>query len=144
MLRTSTTLRSSVADETRCLGVAAGASEIGMGISMSWTREDWCRALEERFFTERSAALPVLFFIDEEVLGEIYDGEAGDAVDSIIETVRRRLGQPGDHNGYFHRIEREGRRWKLDGGSGSPPRPRTRPPSSIRPSAPPSRRPAPP
>jgi hypothetical protein len=63
----------------------------------------------------------VLFFIDEEVLGDIFSGEADDAVDSVLETVRRRLGLPGNHNGYFHRIEREGRRWKLDGGVGSPP-----------------------
>lgn len=92
-----------------------------MGGTTSWTREDWCSALEERFFSERSARLPVLFFIDEQVLGDIYQAEAGEAVASVIETVRRRLGQPGNHNGYFHRIEREGRRWKLNGASGSPP-----------------------
>ncbi len=87
----------------------------------SWTAEDWCRTLAERFFTERSACIPVLFFVDEEVLAEIYGGNAAEATDSITELVRRHLCSSHDLNGYFFNLEREGRRWRIDGGDGMPP-----------------------
>ena len=66
--------------------------------------------------------MPVLFFVDDEVLAHVYgsDGPA-DAIESISEAVRRRLGRPGDINGYFHEFERNGRRWKMAGGGGCPP-----------------------
>ena len=64
------------------------------GNTASWNADDWCRALTEHFFTERSDGLPVLFFVDDEVLGEIYGGDPGDAIESITDLVWNKLDHP--------------------------------------------------
>lgn len=86
----------------------------------SWSSEDWCSALAEHFFTGHSEGLPVLFFVDDEVLGEIYGGDPTDAVDSISDVVCGRL-NPNDLNGYFHGITVRSGQWKRAGGGGVPP-----------------------
>lgn len=62
----------------------------------------------------------MLFFVDDEVLGEIYGGDPGDAIESITDLVWNNLDHP-ELNGYFHSFERTGRRWKIEGGNGYPP-----------------------
>lgn len=91
------------------------------GSTTNWSAENWCRALQERFFTERSNGLPVLFFVDEDVLTELYGGNAHEAIDSITDVVRQRLMRPGSPSGYFDGFERDGRRWRRGGGEGWPP-----------------------
>jgi hypothetical protein len=62
----------------------------------------------------------VLFFTDDEVLAQIYGGDPAEAIESIAELVWHKLDRP-DLNGYFHSFEREGRRWKREGGTDHPP-----------------------
>lgn len=62
----------------------------------------------------------MLFFVDDEVLGEIYGGDSADAIQSITDLVWNNLDNP-ELNGYFHSFERAGRRWKIEGGNGHPP-----------------------
>lgn len=85
-----------------------------------WSSENWCDALATRFFGSHSAHLPVLFFIDEDLLADLHpSGDKTDAAASLSRAVRSGL-TPG-HNGYFDGLERKGRRWKLAGGHGRPP-----------------------
>jgi hypothetical protein len=77
--------------------------------------------LAAHFFTERSAGLPVLFLVDDEVLGEIYSGASTDAVASLTDVVCRRLDGPASYYGYFHGVARTGREWRRSGANGDPP-----------------------
>ena len=86
-----------------------------------WGPQDWCDALGARFFGAHSAQLPVLFFVDEDVLAGVHpSGDKAVAVESLSRAVRSGLVRPQPY-GYFFGIERQGRRWKLAGGEGQPP-----------------------
>src|SRR5450755_929757 len=84
------------ADESDTPSEAAGFAtwaRVPRRSATSWNAEDWCRALQERFFTKCSDGLPVLFCVDEQVLAEIYGGNSAEAIDSITEAVRQQLGR---------------------------------------------------
>lgn len=86
-----------------------------------WGPTEWCSALAEHFFCPESAQLPVLFFIDEALLAALHPSrDAGVAVTSLSEAVRRGLANPNPH-GYFDGFERRGRQWKLAGARDCPP-----------------------
>lgn len=86
-----------------------------------WGPTEWCSALEQRFFGEQFAQLPVMFFVDDSVLAEIHPGHDRDhAVASLCHAVRVGLTRSASR-GYFDRLEHAGRRWKLDGAAGAPP-----------------------
>jgi hypothetical protein len=93
----------------------SGASEA------HWGPQNWCEALAARFFGSQSAQLPVLFFIDEDLLVDLHPSrDKAVAVESLSRAVRSGLVQPLP-NGYFAGLERQGQRWKLAGGEGTPP-----------------------
>lgn len=87
----------------------------------SWCSDGWCNVLADHFFGRASAQQPVLYFIDEELLAALYDGQQEDsAVDSLSAAVRTMLVRP-ERDGHFSRYVRQGRKWKLAGGDGRPP-----------------------
>ena len=90
--------------------------------TVRWSARDWCEALAGHFFTERSCGLPVLFFVDDELLGRLHpSGDADIAAGSLAECVRVGLSNNPQINGYFAHLERAGRTWRLEGGHGTPP-----------------------
>jgi hypothetical protein len=87
-----------------------------------WWAGQWCEALAAHFFTERSSGLPVLFFVDDELLARLHpSGDVEIAVASLAESVRVGLCNNPQINGYFNDLERAGRTWRLRGGHGVPP-----------------------
>src|SRR5688500_16556044 len=87
----------------------------------AWGWRQWCAALASHFFGEHAAHLPVLFFIDEDLLASLHpSGDATVAVESLARAVRDDLCAPEPH-GYFAKLEKRGRIWKLGGGEGDPP-----------------------
>lgn len=86
-----------------------------------WGWREWCAALASHFFGEHAAQLPVLFFIDEDLLASLHpSGDGPTAVASLAQAVRNDLCAPEPH-GYFASVEKRGRIWKLGGGKGDPP-----------------------
>jgi hypothetical protein len=86
-----------------------------------WGSTEWCAALAENFFRPDAAQLPILFFVDEDVLAGLHpSGDRDAAVVSLSRAVRSGLVNPEPH-GYFDGFERRGRRWKLAGANGPPP-----------------------
>jgi hypothetical protein len=84
------------------------------------TYEEWSHRLCDHFFREAHAGEPVLFYVDDTVLGKLYGGAADEAVGSLADVVRRRL-RKGYPRMLFSPIESETLRWKLSGGDGQPP-----------------------
>lgn len=93
-----------------------------MGVAeLDWDGAAWSRALAENFFGEDLGQLPVLFFVDEDVLAALHPSrDREQATQSLAAAVQAELCPP-ERNGVFHAIERCGRKWKTSGGQGEPP-----------------------
>ncbi|UGS35340.1 hypothetical protein [Capillimicrobium parvum] len=86
-----------------------------------WGSAEWCTALAEHFFRPDVAQLPVLFFVDEDLLAALHpSGRRDAAVACLGRAVRSGLAGP-EPRGYFDGFERRGRQWKLRGADGAPP-----------------------
>src|SRR3954447_22320266 len=86
-----------------------------------WDSNAWCHGLADHFFGEDLAGLPVLFFVDEDVLATIHPShDAQAATASLAAAVRGELCKPAPR-GVFDAIEDRSRKWKVRGADGVPP-----------------------
>lgn len=81
----------------------------------------WNDALATHFFGERFSHLPILFFVDEDVLAALHPSrDREQTTHSLAAAVQAKLCPPDPH-GVFDAIERGGRKWKVRGADGVPP-----------------------
>jgi hypothetical protein len=72
------------------------------------------------FFRAEFDGIPVMFFVDDEALANMYGGSSAEAAASLVDVVRTRLDR-GHPRQLFRRVEADSVRWKLAGGEGPPP-----------------------
>src|SRR5437867_2594492 len=81
--------------------------------------DEWGDRLCARFFLPENAARPVTLFVDDDILAEVADTDAAEAVSDLASAVRSKMG-PGTQN-MFYPVLRDASIWKSAGGVGCPP-----------------------